>query len=925
MVTIMARSAFSAQCRAHFNKRHSLGLSLESLETRVCLSANLGLASQNHQQIQWNGHTVEARADSWIVHTASTSLMPASSFNLATHWQTASLGEGFYSLTAPGAGVQDVVNWAAGTVGVASVEPDFVIAPTIAPNDPTFSQLWGLNNVGQSGGVANADINAPEAWNTTTGSRTVVVAVIDTGIDYTHPDLAANAWHNPGEVAGDGIDNDGNGYVDDVYGWDFANNDSNPMDDNGHGTHVSGTIGAVGNNGVGVAGVNWQVSIMGLKFLSGAGSGSTSGAIAAINYATRMRRDFGINIVASNNSWGGGGFSTSLRDAIEAGGRAGILFVAAAGNEAGNNDGATLSYPASYTSESIISVAATDRTNTLASFSNYGATSVDLAAPGVSILSTTPNNTYASYSGTSMATPHVTGTIALLAAAYPQATASAIRTAILTGTTPVAGLAGKVASGGLLDASAALQRLGNLTAPVAPPVTPPPASANPLEPNDSIASATIAGLVNGRAAFTGFVGDGANTSGDVDMFAITVAAGMAITVDVDAGNLPVRSTLNSFARVFDVAGRQLTNNDDFGGSQDSYLVFVAPVAGTYYVGLSASRNSSYNPLTAGSGTAGTTTGAYAVTFTVALPMLAADIIDVTPDPRTTAVASIAIALNRPVTGVDISDLQLTRNGINVPLTGAVIASTNGVLWTLSGLTAATSSIGIYTLTLNAGSSGIVDTAGRALASSASDTWTVLSATLPDAGDTLAKATAVAVVTGDVRLAGRIGDNRYGAKDVDFYRVSLRAGQQFVIDIDARSLAGSSTLDSYVRLFNASGRRLASNDDSGGSLDSYLVYTAPTAGTYFVGVSGYGNAAYTPMQDNSGRNGSVGTYQISLGVSSMPARSNTNTIHMLGFADGDVTPTHNARRFQMQAAFAAFGASWMGTPQPSTGRTTLFTL
>ena len=651
MVTIMARSAYSPHRRAHFNKRHSLGLSLESLETRVCLSANLGLASQNHQQIQWNGHTVEARADSWIVHTASTSLMPASSFNLATHWQTASLGEGFYSLTAPGAGVQDVVNWAAGTVGVASVEPDFVIAPTIAPNDPTFSQLWGLNNVGQSGGVANADINAPEAWNTTTGSRTVVVAVIDTGIDYTHPDLAANAWHNPGEVAGDGIDNDGNGYVDDVYGWDFANNDSNPMDDNGHGTHVSGTIGAVGNNGVGVAGVNWQVSIMGLKFLSGAGSGSTSGAIAAINYATRMRRDFGINIVASNNSWGGGGFSTSLRDAIEAGGRAGILFVAAAGNEAGNNDGA-------------------------------------------------------------------------------------------------------------------------------------------------------------------------NTSGDVDMFAITVAAGMAITVDVDAGNLPVRSTLNSFASVFDVAGRQLTNNDDFGGSQDSYLVFVAPAAGTYYVGLSASRNSYYNPLTAGSGTAGTTTGAYAVTFTVTLPLLAADIIDVTPDPRTTAVA---------------------------------------------------------------------------------------------------------VVTGDVRLAGRIGDNRYGAKDVDFYRVSLRAGQQFVIDIDARSLAGSSTLDSYVRLFNAKGRQLASNDDSGGSLDSYLVYTAPTAGTYFVGVSGYGNAAYTPMQDNSGRNGSVGTYQISLGVSSMPARSNTNTIHMLGFADGDVTPTHNARRFQMQAAFAAFGASWMGTPQPSTGRTTLFTL
>ena len=365
----------------------------------------------------------------------------ATGWNLAPAWHTAALGEGFYALSTPGASTQDVLGWAARTTGVSYVEPDFAIAPTIASNDPSRGQLWGLDNTGQSGGVVDADIDAPEAWNTTTGSRSVVVAVIDTGMDYNHPDLAANTWRNPGEVAGDGIDNDRNGFVDDVTGWDFANNDADPMDDNGHGSHVSGSIGAVGNNGIGVVGVNWQVSIMPLKFLDASGSGSTSAAVAAINYATRMRRDFGINVVATNNSWGGGGLSTALRDAIDSGAGAGILFVAAAGNESNNND-ATPSYPANHPGTSVISVAATDRSNRLATFSNYGATSVDLAAPGVAILSTTPNNSYASYSGTSMATPFVTGTVALLAAANPQATAAQIRTAILSRTMPVAGLSG---------------------------------------------------------------------------------------------------------------------------------------------------------------------------------------------------------------------------------------------------------------------------------------------------------------------------------------------------------------------------------------------------------------------------------------------------------------------------------------------------
>ena len=581
------------------------------------------MASAQHaalRQIEWHGEDVSTFSDAWIVRTRGDSTPPA----VSESWRATSLGQGFYSLVAPGAGVREVVGWASRTAGVAYVEPDFAFTPTAVPNDVSFGQLWGLNNSGQSGGVSNVDINAPEAWNTTTGSRSVVVAVIDTGIDYRHPDLASNVWTNPREVAGDGIDNDGNGYVDDIHGYDFANNDGDPMDDNGHGTHVSGTIGAAGNNGSGVAGVNWQVSIMGLKFLSGSGSGSTSGAIAAINYATRMRRDFGINIVATNNSWGGGGFSTALRDAIEAGGQAGILFVAAAGNESNNND-ATPSYPASYTSQSIIAVAAVDRSGNLAGFSNYGTSSVDVAAPGVSIVSTTPNGNYASYSGTSMATPHVTGTVALLAAANPQATAAQIRTAILSTTTPLASLSGRVATGGMLNADAAVRMIATGVAPVPAPVpaptpnpvpAPAPAPAPtpapvPVMPDagDSFALATNVTTTTGTVRFGGIaIGDGSNGSRDVDLYRVTLRKGQRLTVDVDARSLATPSSLDSFVRVFNAAGKELARNDDADGSFDSYLSFNATAAGTYFVGFSGYGNSAYNPVKGGLTRSGSTGG-----------------------------------------------------------------------------------------------------------------------------------------------------------------------------------------------------------------------------------------------------------------------------------------------------------------------------
>jgi thermitase len=297
-------------------------------------------------------------------------------------------------------------------------EPDYLLQPaqTVSPSDPYYSRLYGLNNTGQTNGTPDADVDAKEAWGTTTGSWTTVVAVIDEGVDINHPALKNNIWVNTDEVPSNGVDDDRNGYVDDRNGYDFANDDASvydpdPVNGRGdeHGTHVAGTIAAQGNNGV--AGVNWQAGIMALKFL-GPNGGYTSDAVEALNYAVAN----GARI--SNNSWGGGGYSQALRDAINRADASGHLFVAAAGNDGVNND-ATPHYPSSYSSANIISVAATDDEDALASFSNFGATSVDLAAPGVNILSTLPGNRYGSYSGTSMATPHVTGAAASSRARTP--------------------------------------------------------------------------------------------------------------------------------------------------------------------------------------------------------------------------------------------------------------------------------------------------------------------------------------------------------------------------------------------------------------------------------------------------------------------------------------------------------------------------
>ena len=348
---------------------------------------------------------------------------------------------------------------------VAYAEPNWVVTHDATTTDTYLANgsLWGM--YGEASSPANQyGSQAAEAWAANhTGAEDVYVGVIDEGIQHTHPDLDAQVWRNPFDPA-DGRDNDGNGYADDVRGWDFANNDSTIYDGgkrghlDDHGTHVSGTIGAEAN-GTGVVGVNWNVTLISGKFL-GSNGGTTANAIRAVDYFTDLKRRHGLNIVATNNSWGGGGYSQALYDAIDRANAANILFVAAAGNGGGDGVGddndSTPHYPSSYANTNIIAVAALTSSGARSGFSNSGATSVDLGAPGSGIWSTTAANSYESYNGTSMATPHVTGAAALYASTHAGATAVQIKKALLSSAVPTESLRGITVTGGRLDANAAL-------------------------------------------------------------------------------------------------------------------------------------------------------------------------------------------------------------------------------------------------------------------------------------------------------------------------------------------------------------------------------------------------------------------------------------------------------------------------------------
>jgi subtilisin family serine protease/subtilisin-like proprotein convertase family protein len=421
----------------------------EVLEDRIVLSAQY---VENHVLIGLQPGASEAIQDAVASSIFESELQPLGNY-------------GVFLMTLPsGVAVPNAINTLRTIPGVRYAEPDWIGEWTAIPNDPEFSRQWGLRNIGQTvngvTGTFDADIDANQAWDQTIGNNNVIVAIVDSGVDVLHPDLVANMWVNTSEIAGNGVDDDGNGFVDDINGYDFGSGDGNPMDFVGHGTHVAGIVGAVADNGIGVSGVNWDVSLMALKIGTDHGGPTNSGAIAAINYAVAM------GATVSNHSYGVNP-TQALQDAITNAQANNHIVVVAAGNSSSNND-VFPAYPASYPQDNIIAVAATDSRDNLATFSSYGLTSVDIGAPGVDIFSTVPTagsdfyptrNGYEFSDGTSMASPMVAGAVALLRSVAPTIPYTQIISALYQGADPLASLTGRVATGARLNVNNALQFL----------------------------------------------------------------------------------------------------------------------------------------------------------------------------------------------------------------------------------------------------------------------------------------------------------------------------------------------------------------------------------------------------------------------------------------------------------------------------------
>lgn len=575
----------------------------ESLEGRVLLSGGV-------ERLLWGGGEVPVVGGSFVVSFSGR--VDASEGYARVSELGRLLGVGVSGVEVLGLGYSAVFR-AEGAVsegsalaavsrvgGVSGLVPNRVYEPLAVPNDPLFGEQWQLENTGQfvpgSGvGLPDADVDASSAWEVTVGAAGVIIAVVDTGVDMDHPDLAANLWVHPGEVPGNGLDDDGNGFIDDVSGWDFGESDNDPDDEYGHGTMVAGTIGAVGNNGLGVAGLAWNVSILPMKIADRYGRLSTAAIIGAHDYLTLMR-SLGYNVVASNNSYGG--FAPDFyadaptgydpeRDAIERFVNSGGTFVASAGNSAMDNDESLTAFPASYNIPGVIAVAATDNVDALAAFSNWGAERVDLGAPGVDVRTTAMGGGYTYASGTSFSGPMVAGAVGLLAAYRPEASPVQIYTALVDGADRVASLQNRVVSGGRLNAAASLRIIG-LDGPVVTAVSPGPTTGRFEELVLSFNKPLDASVLDvshvrlERSGEDGTFGDGNEVV--IGLSGLSLSAD-GRTVTVTPSDPPVRRVDDyrltlSWEGFADTDGNYL-NGDESGGSDEVYAFALVAVSGSY--------------------------------------------------------------------------------------------------------------------------------------------------------------------------------------------------------------------------------------------------------------------------------------------------------------------------------------------------------
>src|SRR5712691_10548587 len=559
-------------------------------------------------------------------------------------------GTGLLRLHSSRKNVATLVSELSARPDVEYAEPNYIVHTTAIPNDPRFGELWGLQNTGQTiqgfPGIPGADISATAAWDISTGSRANVAAVIDTGIDYTHPDLAANVWSAPATFT---VTIGGLTIICPAgsHGFNAITNVCDPLDDHNHGSHVSGTIGAVGNNGTGVVGVNWTASIMAGKFLDATGTGTIANAINAIEFVVQAKLAFAAtgdaNVRVLSNSWGGGAFSQALLDEINRANANDMLFVAAAGNSGTPND-LFPEYPASYNAPNVVAVAATDNTDSLAWFSNYGPSSVHLGAPGADVLSTTIGGTYAYFSGTSMATPHVSGAALLVLSKCALNTAS-LKTVLLNNVDPIPSLSGLVATSGRLNVNKAIRACAAPTSPdfalsVAPASqtivqgagTTYTVSITPSGGFTAAVTFSVSGLPGGATASFSPNPASATSTMAVGTGAATPAGSYALTFTGISGTLTHTTSVTLTVNPAPVSDFSLSaapaSQTIVQGAGTTYTVSITPSGGfaaavTFSVsGLPGGATASFSPnpatgsstMSAGTGAA-TPAGSYALTIT----------------------------------------------------------------------------------------------------------------------------------------------------------------------------------------------------------------------------------------------------------------------------------------------------------------------